>query len=147
MTTGTMWPDFEKSQISRPKFGHQIKLVLVVFWILKQPSCALAVRHVGHLHPQIYQSTFEETIKSSSSSLFHVLVSIVVLFLLDFVMILCFLVGMFRLVIVSVVSYYNYDIYIYIMIIVCLICLPFLVIAIGLLLLLNTLVVGGVFCW
>lgn len=31
------------------------------------------------------------------------------------------------------------------MIIVCLICLPFLVIAIGLLLL-NTLVVGGVFC-
>ena len=32
------------------------------------------------------------------------------------------------------------------MIIVCLICLPFLVIAIGLLLLLNTLVVGGVFC-
>ena len=75
----------------------------------------MAVRHVGHLHPQIYQSTFEETIKSSSSSLFHVLVSIVVLFLLDFVMILCFLVGMFRLVIVSVVSYYNYDIYIYIL--------------------------------
>lgn len=110
MTTGTMWPDFEKSQISRPKFGHQIKLVLVVFWILKQPSCALAVRHVGHLHPQIYQSMCEETIKSSSSSLFHVLVSVVVLFLLDFVMIICFLVGMFCLVIVSVVSYYHYDI-------------------------------------
>lgn len=52
----------------------------------------------------------EETIKSSSSSLFHVLVSVVVLFLLDFVMIICFLVGMFCLVIVSVVSYYHYDI-------------------------------------
>ena len=65
----------------------------------------MAVRHVGHLRSQIYQSTFEETIKSSSSSLFHVLVSGVVLFPLDFVMICCFLVAMFRRVVVSVVSY------------------------------------------